>query len=1416
MSTISLLGLDLTVEQDGTVSPPAIHGLTVNAWAVHIADKKLKTDLELKVEASSIKIIMRATMRVVKNGVTWRLEDGVPESISRLTIEQNGQGSGTLSLFVPPLQLAGNATAKNAVTVKGGWIGQSFGSAATHILQSSELPLEISLEKGRAVPNLGAMRIQLEENFCAAQTGIVAKRPDGITAWLFERRHISRAHTLDLSATIGTLQLEFDSQPAKFGLPLNADIHDRAAAVSAENPVWVPIRADNYRLITDLERNGSGTILSATTLAGSGGAGGPTMTLFGLLSANNKPIEVELSQPLSLSARLHQNKQIGSLLVAASLPAEKGVRVKLACGAVHGLLAKARVESKGVAHLCCEHETQSHAFPGAVFPPVALRMLRDVTLPWIEFDTCLEHPKAGDAYTAGSECVDVWKFAGGKIGLALIADNLARHAVTRTNDVRQLHYAHLNARAATLSHQLGSARHDTSLIESPAGGVQRMTLTQLFAPETHSAVTVAVASVNVQADGLQPAAYEVIRDYGLFKVEVKIPAGKAPDYLILRKSGTADFTIHPPAKPLAPDSHRFPELKFEMPVAHDEPATDLPLAVLKLSERYSLKEIFERESLGLKPVRDLEIQGRSADFLNDVVDQPIKAKAWLGLILFNLDFIFSDHPVIRSLLPAPPPGIPPTLRFRYLALTPSKSGDENGTSLNGRVWYQNQEDPKLPVLKDDDDETTYRFDFVDALWRDSRLVRFDAGATLSFQSVFGMQHPKHKGQPKDWNSVKLRGRLEVPPRNEGEPRIRFSGEIEQEIALLEPRNPPGLIEQIWFKGAEVVYDPGKGARIDFDGDIKLGKLDLDPKFNDFFNVGSSGNGRISFEKLGIGLPETMSLDLSWLRISYPAIKLDVNVPHFQLFNLPQLALKIRSIGVDWENKFGWEKTLVLKDWNVPSKRIFLVDIRLTAADLPELAGKLFDKLNLDFSLGLGQLLSGSDFSFSPNALKIGLSAAGFDNFHLDLARIIELHITKLALEKKTYKDGTETPWIIMEGVELKILDKTILSDLTLAFFSVPKTGRRGFVCFFGNPLDGTAKPPPPGNSFLGFSWLLIGNNLTLDKTLAKDLISIDTDTSKWSTSDETRTSIAKSIQDESIFPLDINQNAEPWLFAAGFSVLKGLLDGKFLFQDRAFYGLMLRGTLFDEWFGYPFAISCLYLKRERPEEDSFIVSFTVPAVQTGSFRFMGGVVSVEIAANGSFVLDVGFPWMTPNGIRAWNRTFGAICTPFQGSGGLYVRYRKTTVVHTNDKHLIFAGGYALQAGLGASFGGGIFEVWVRAGIYVVAEGAVVLNLDNKALEGLRLVGAVGILVEGHGSLRWWIISAHVSVIAQAEARATILWGLDPENVNLPRVNDVALQLDFMLSARASASACIGSGWFKVCRGISTSISMPFRHRLVLR
>jgi hypothetical protein len=247
------------------------------------------------------------------------------------------------------------------------------------------------------------------------------------------------------------------------------------------------------------------------------------------------------------------------------------------------------------------------------------------------------------------------------------------------------------------------------------------------------------------------------------------------------------------------------------------------------------------------------------------------------------------------------------------------------------------------------------------------------------------------------------------------------------------------------------------------------------------------------------------------------------------------------------------------------------------------------------------------------------------------------------------------------------------------------------------------------------------------------------------------------------------------------------------------------------------AISVLYVKGERPGEDEFITSVSGPRVTLPAFSFTGGAMTLGLRMNGDFFVDVGFPWLERSGARQWDRALGAIVGVFQGSGGFYVRSRHLRV--PAGELLAVSGGYAVQFGLGASYGGGMFTVWATVGVYFILEGDVVLQ-KGHGMVGLRLSGAAGILGRAAGELNWWIISVRVEITISAEARLTITWGVVPElalpgaSGTLPAVagaERMRLTAEFIVYARASARACIGRGWFKICKSISVTLPLRFAY-----
>lgn len=269
--------------------------------------------------------------------------------------------------------------------------------------------------------------------------------------------------------------------------------------------------------------------------------------------------------------------------------------------------------------------------------------------------------------------------------------------------------------------------------------------------------------------------------------------------------------------------------------------------------------------------------------------------------------------------------------------------------------------------------------------------------------------------------------------------------------------------------------------------------------------------------------------------------------------------------------------------------------------------------------------------------------------------------------------------------------------------------------------------------------------------------------------------------------------------------------GAVQFQDGYYYGIALNSPAFCRWFGFDLAIAVVYVKGTQPSEDQFTLTFRAPRVTLPAFAFTGGIISLMIGVDGSFLIDIGFPWVQ-SGVRRWDRALGAIVTPFQGSGGFYLRrqtiagYSEEGQTHTG---ILIGAGFAIQFGLGGAYGSAGFRVTASIGIFAVVEGDA-LFLDNN-LDGLVLIGSVGLLGRASGELNWWIISIRVEVLLIAEARLQFAWGCNPRLASANKACDrqpATLSFQMTVYASVSASACIGWGPFQVCAGITVSVAIP--------
>ncbi|WP_370146127.1 hypothetical protein [Bradyrhizobium elkanii] len=401
-----------------------------------------------------------------------------------------------------------------------------------------------------------------------------------------------------------------------------------------------------------------------------------------------------------------------------------------------------------------------------------------------------------------------------------------------------------------------------------------------------------------------------------------------------------------------------------------------------------------------------------------------------------------------------------------------------------------------------------------------------------------------------------------------------------------------------------------------------------------------------------------------------------------------------------------------------------------------------------------------------------IQAVDFKGLELDLLQFATLKIKDLSMSQ-----SGDVAEFKADGVEVEILSKRI-ATVTVQIFN--RAGESGFLAFVA---------PQPISSWFQVNWLLAGHNIAIPDDIVADLITINPN--GGDDTDQLGTDLANA----NLIPAPGQGNGS-WLFGAGIHIADQVLLGRAVFQDEGFCGIALHSALLKEWFNLDISIGVAYRRGSRPEQDTFFVALTVPQVTLPAFDFMGGVISLEIAMNGDFKLDVGFPSLASNGVaRSWDRCFGAVVGIFQGSGGFYLTKGTPGAVQTITG-LRLGGGYAIQAGFGAAFGAGIFSVVVTIGIYAIVEGEFVL--DNGKLVQFRLSGAIGVLFRGVGQLNWWVISVTVSVVVAAEARTTIEWTTGSK---------VNIDFDFTVYASASAQACIGGRWFHLCKSISVSIPM---------
>ena len=930
---------------------------------------------------------------------------------------------------------------------------------------------------------------------------------------------------------------------------------------------------------------------------------------------------------------------------------------------------------------------------------------------------------------------------------------------------------------------LPEAEHETGFIEKPAA-TQNIPVRGLLGRSGPG------TSRDSLSTGILLDEHEVVHDYGLLAAKFLrggIPQNKATiEYGLINSVDQLTGNLALDLDTLCSSLTVTSDVKNFIGGANRSGSKNSAvLGIVKYGHKFKLRDIIEREGIdltSLAPVREKA----NGDLFSKLFDEVINDSDWVGLVIFNVS-IKSAIPQLRDVLPDDP-------RALYVAIRPGAAPP----SVNARLWWQDKSAESVPARTSDDQESVYHVKEIDVRIRDSALNFFYLDSELKLDGFFGRKDAVNK------NPIAIRGRFE---RTENGGRVRVGGAFESAVKIFDSDLTAGPIANVSFKGAELVAS-GDSTRISVDGDVALRKVSLGN-----ITLGSDGASVLHFLDLGLELPQCSpsvcaGRTLRRLAFSYPSLRFDFDGPRFTLWNSIRVALS--GIGFDWKDAHAWDGVIrmVEGDW---SRGGVYFDLKFEFGQLPELAFGGLSKLNLGLRFGCRR---GDDWGLSGQTLAI--SALDFKPFKLGLLRFLEVGADSLTTDPSPGPEFA-SPLIRMQNAYIDILGKRIVTGLS-AGFGQRSNGARAFYIADNNP-----KVPDAIANLFRLEWILIGREVSLNAELATKLLAIPTPAT-----DDNGAAIRDALDKATTYLFASDEPPSPWLFAAGISVLDDFLKGRVLLQEGRFYGASLWGKELEELLGWELAITALYIKRARGEEDSFYLSMTVPRIAIGTIQFTGGVIDFEIFCNSDFMFDAGFPHLQEGGGRAWQRALGAIVTPFQGSGGFYLAKRttaRTSLVGANQKFLRLSAGYAVQAGLGATFGAGIITAWVTVGVYAIAEGDALLRIDGGKFElwGIALVGAVGVLVRGGAELDFWIISVRLEVVAQAEARLTLAWGeVDLDRLRVSGAGEVmkpdgqiTLSFAFDLYFHASARACIGGGPFRLCKEVAVTLAMPVKHTLHL-
>lgn len=1378
-------------------------------------------------------------------------------AISNLPLEQVGpdfrvrQGNYANRIFI---RMSRDQSAKNLIR-----IGPARLSAFTlkfdpndplalgHIQSDEDLsfpgpgkgtPLGLEIPTGAVVLlNLAARSITLPKDSVRATLSVFHEPdPAATTSEFLLRNERTIAFSNMVEGRVEELPLTFrkaDDRP----VPLNVDPQSGRVELEAfEADLDVTIRAATAASPAFVAPN---SIITSARLV-EPPAGKIALRFLALRNSRNQAEEWRTRGPVKLGFRRPDTAAWRSALI---LPGPDSVELVRLNGTIrvgkellhlpmHSWFGNSQFEMNGDtrARMVCTKDTAVPHYSSS--SAIAAELLWSVTKPWLQLGRAtLRQGRPGDSFGAADGAksgATHWQFEVGGNGMSGAVPALGQGA---------WHYAPANSPVAALATRLvDQSFAELKLIAKDAVHETGLKDVSVARPS----ITAIVPGVKaVLVNGL-PVSSELERgeiwfddhqrkitigapidiavgDLPVLDVPFSVPVAQSADYAVFWPGGAA----LKPAPPMLDGIEAWGNLLAKVidqaaPIRLPESLVStnwpsaFPQALVKLSRRKSLDDILNE--LG-KALPDDAARANFKTLREKILpaiietDPDMLKPAWMGVVLFNAPIDFSQFAALAALVPTDPLDANPP-RFAFFAVSPRDARADRSVAVSAAVNWENKSGKKLDdaTPADDQEEAFIRPEELKVNFRDSHLTRFHSRASFRVRSFMGLVGDRP-------NTFDIIGSVRQTTSGKADAKsyeVRFAVEVSggKDLRLYPLGSQPDGGENFFVREAslrrlEVVDRPDGNARkaeMQIDGSIEFqqpGKFSGD--YANFFQ----SLRHINFEKLRIDLDALTSADPRALRLHYPSLNFDLNLPHIDLLN-GALRLKFHQFIVDFAKTFDFGGMIGMGVAGLEPPDIRLPRIvflgRIDFGSLPDIFARKLSGFALEGAFG---------FNFDKGALKgkpfALLRGFGFSGLNLDLASFITLRIDDLKVTNKDF-GKVKGSVIQLQGGSLSILDVPVIKNLSGAYFSLAENKGDGFWALLSEPLK---------TNLISFNWAFASRNVDFSPDIAKKLLAppkLPSTDGSGGGIDEPVAGMGKDLSDAwdggKLGPAS-SSNTRGWAFAASISMFGEALQGRALFQDGGFMGLSLNGPMLDELLGWKFAFTGIYRKDITPGEDYFYFSMTLPQFTLGSVRFTGGEIALELYTSGDFFVDFGFPWPAPAGSREWQRTIGAIVTPGQASGGFYLRKRRHMV--PQGKELVLAGGYAVQWGLGATFGNGrTFSVWVRIGLYAILEGEFTLLLKNDGkndsveIIGIHVKGAAGILLEGAGEIDWWVINVRVGVRASAEIRAEIDW--KPKE-------PVTMRIAAELHVSAHARACIGPRWARVCKGISVGLTIPVRHDL---